>query len=264
MNPQGQAPTTLFEFPLNERFRTYLRLESLYARWQSLLLDCAAQSHHTALLTLFELFEYAFRYDVKGDLLTDLNRCKQTLERFRDSPGLSEEKLKQSLFRIEDAQRQVEKSPKFGSNLSDNEWLFNVKTRMVLAGGVCSFDVPFYYQWLQYTPDSRVQDLESWITPMLPMFDALKLLMMMARETCKQMQCVSTDKAYQQPLNGQKFDLMQVQYSSLSAYIPDISANKHVIWLRFALPTYRGQPSRPNADLGVNEIPFDLKLCGLF
>lgn len=257
------SPRILFEFPLNERFRTYLRLESLYARWLYLVQQDSEHAHHSAVMTLFEIHEFAFRYDLKGDLLMEINRYKQSLSHLRHLPNLSEQKLTQTLLRLTDAQKQIEISPKFGSTLSDNDWLLNVKTRILVVGGVCSFDAAFYYQWLNQPVLVRRIDLESWLMPMMPLFDALQLLLLIVRDARKHKTCITIDKAYQQPLNGTRFDLMQVEIPANTPYIPDISANKHVIWLRFSLPVFRCQPQHLYIDPAKPEIPFELNLCGM-
>lgn len=264
MNSMQSVPHTLFEFPLNERFRTYLRLEALYLRWQYMLSQSAEHDHHSALMTLFEINEFAFRYDLKGDLLLEIGRYKQSLTRLRHLPGLSEEKLKQVLLSLADAQKQIEKSPKFGSTLSDNDWLLNVKNRIVVPSGICSFDGVFYYQWLKQPYDVRREDLKIWFLPLMPLFEALDLLLMMVRDARKQQDCLTTDKAYQQPLNGIRFDMLQVYLPKESLYAPDVSANKHVIWLRFTKPSFRSQPRRLHFDVAQSEIKFNLNLCGLY
>ncbi|TDR28808.1 cell division protein ZapD [Hydromonas duriensis] len=254
---------TLFEFPLNERFRTYLRMEALYRRWQYFLQKDDAQDHHSALLVLFEIHEFAFRYDLKGDLLLDINRYKSALNLLRHRPNLSEEKLTQTLMYLNDAQKQIEQSSKFGSTLSENDWLLNVKTRIVVAGGICSFDVAFYYQWLQQPAHVRRMDLEMWMMNLMPMFEGLKLILLIVREAKKHKTCVTQDKAYQQPLNGSRFEMLQIELSDRSPYLPDISANKHVIWLRFAFPNFRSQPLHLRQEIDHAEITFELNLCGM-
>lgn len=260
--PQRSAHT-LFEFPLNERFRTYLRLEALYRRWQHFLIQDSEQDHHSAMLILFEIHDFAFRYDIKGDLLLDLNRYKQALNHLRHLPELSEQKLTQTLMYLADAQKQVEQSAKFGSTLPDNDWLLNVKTRIVVPGGICSFDVAFYYQWLQQPANVRRVDLEAWLMPLMPMFEALKFILLIVRDARKHKSCVTQDKAYQQPLNGVRFDMLQIELADSSPYLPDISANKHVIWLRFSLPSFRSQPQHLRVDPSQPEIDFELNLCGM-
>lgn len=254
---------TLYEFPLNERFRTYLRLEALYARWVFLLAQKSEHDHHSALMTLFETYEFAFRYDLKGDILTEINRYKQALGRLRHLPELSEEKLTETLLLLTDAQKQIEQSPKFGSTLSDNDWLLNVKTRIVVPSGVCAADLAFYYQWLQQPDDSRRVDLISWMMPLMPLFEALRLLLMIVRDASKLKMCVTSDKTYQQPLNGTRFDMMRIKVPVDTFLIPDISANKHVIWLRFSAPAFRSKPRYLLAERTQSEVEFELRLCGM-
>ena len=67
----------LYEYPFNERIRTYLRLERLAERLGQLLLRPSALDHHFALHTLFELLEIGARSDLKSEILKDRERLKQ-------------------------------------------------------------------------------------------------------------------------------------------------------------------------------------------
>ena len=57
-----------YEYPLNERIRTLMRLEDLYQRAQYFAAQSNAQDHHAALLALFEITDVAARADLKADL----------------------------------------------------------------------------------------------------------------------------------------------------------------------------------------------------
>ena len=66
-----------YEHPLNERIRTLMRLEDLFARARFFAAQEAAPDHHAALLSLFEITDVAARADLKTDLLQELERQKQ-------------------------------------------------------------------------------------------------------------------------------------------------------------------------------------------
>ena len=68
-----------YEYPLNERIRTLLRLEDLFERSRHFIALVDPHDHHMALLTLFEILEVASRADLKSDLLQELERQKQVL-----------------------------------------------------------------------------------------------------------------------------------------------------------------------------------------
>lgn len=252
-----------FEFPLNERFRTFLRIEKLLHRWQHYVQSNAKEDHHTAILTLLDIYDFSFRNDVKGDLLSELARYKHALSQYFSSPDVSEEKLNQTILRLVDAYKQIEQSPKFGGNLNDNEWLINIKSRLVVTSSVCSFDMGFYYQWLHGSEQCRLNDLQEWIQPFAPMFDAINLLLQLSRNLVLAKDCVTQSYAYQQPLSGRKFDIMRVEFDQNSSYLPDFSANKHVIWLRFAAPTVSVRAAVKTAHHAPqDELSFRLGLCG--
>jgi cell division protein ZapD len=251
----------IFEFPLNERFRTFLRIENLYQRWHHYMHSDHKEDHHTALLTLLDLYDFTFRNDIKGDLLSELNRYKQSLSQYYGSPEISEEKLTQTILQMVDAQKQIEQSPKFGSNLVENEWLLNVKSRLVVPSGVCSFDMGFYYQWLQDEPAQRRADMERWEMPFAPLFDAVVFLLSIARNMAFNKECVTLNKVFQQPLFGRKFDILQIEIENAKNCLPDISANKHVIWLRFTPPALQARP-KAGLERVPEEIHFNLGLCG--
>ncbi|MFB0948961.1 MAG: hypothetical protein QMB48_02945, partial [Burkholderiaceae bacterium] len=71
-------------------------------------------------------------------------------------------------------------------------------------------------------------------------------------------------RQYQQPLSGRKFDIMRVEFANTSNYLPDFSANKHVIWLRFAAPVVSVRSSAKTMQRTMQEeVAFRLGLCGV-
>ena len=63
-----------YEHPLNERVRTLMRLEDLFARAIFFATREDAPDHHAALLSLFEITDVAARADLKADLVQELER----------------------------------------------------------------------------------------------------------------------------------------------------------------------------------------------
>ena len=88
-----------YEHPLNERVRTLMRLEDLFARVGYFAAQDAAQDHHAALLALFEITDVAARADLKTDLLQELERQKQMLGPLRQNPQIDQRALDELLAR---------------------------------------------------------------------------------------------------------------------------------------------------------------------
>ena len=80
----------LYEYPFNERLRTYLRLERLFRRLFELVSRESSIDHHFALATMFEIMDVASRADLKSDLLRDLDRNKSMFENLRDNPAIAQ------------------------------------------------------------------------------------------------------------------------------------------------------------------------------
>jgi cell division protein ZapD len=92
-----------YEYPLNERIRTLLRLEDLFDKTAHFIGSDGAQEHHVALVTLFEILDVASRADLKFDLVQELERQRQILLSFRNNPDISEQALSGALYEIEQA-----------------------------------------------------------------------------------------------------------------------------------------------------------------
>ena len=128
----------VFEHPLNERVRTYLRLEYLFRRFEWLLQHEHPIEHHFCFSTIFEIAEVATRADLKSDLLKDLERHKQQFASYRGNPAVAEAVLNEWLGNIESCFEGIHSNAaRFGNFINDNEWLSNLRNRMSIPGGTC-------------------------------------------------------------------------------------------------------------------------------
>lgn len=82
-----------YEYPLNERVRTLLRLEDLFDRLDWHVEGEHPYNHHAALVTLFEIADVAARGDLKTDLLQELERQRSTLSVLRGNPDVEQGRL---------------------------------------------------------------------------------------------------------------------------------------------------------------------------
>ena len=101
----------LYEYPFNERLRTYLRLEYLYRRLGELLTQEHPVDHHYSMVSIFEIMEVANRSDLKTDVLKDLERHKSLLEALRDNPDISQHMLHQVARQVEQSFTAINEQP---------------------------------------------------------------------------------------------------------------------------------------------------------
>ena len=260
--PRGNPGAALitYEYPLNERIRTLLRLEDLFERSRHFIARTDALDHHVALLTLFEILEVASRADLKSDLLQELERQKQVLLSFRDNPEISEDALAGVLRDIEQASGALfAMTGKIGQYLRENDWLMSIKQRTGIPGGVCEFDLPSYHYWLHRPSDERTGELAGWVSPLYPLRDGTAIILRILRESGKAQTYTAGSGHYQQMLGGKTAQMLRVRLEADAPCVPEISANKYVLNIRFL--AQNSEDSRPRtADW---DVPFELTFCNL-
>ena len=247
-----------YDFPLNERIRTLLRMESLYERVQFFSGMDQRLDHHAALLSLFEILDVAGRADLKSELMQELERQKQTLSALRSNPQISEQALSGILSEIDKAVADLfQSSGKTGQGLRENEWLMGIKQRAAIPGGVCEFDVPSYHYWLHQNPDVRRTDLNNWLAPFLPLRYGITIVLRILRESGRSSHQLATQGVYQQMMGGRVAQLLRLTLDDTHACVPEVSANKYALNIRF---TMTGDNQRR---LAQHDIPFELIFCNL-
>ena len=248
--------TILYEYPFSERVRTLLRLEDLYLKFRFFLEQTHSLQHHTALVTLFEMVDIAGRADLKSDLLQEMERQRQVLMGFRNNPQIEPQALDEILQSIEQAASQLNQSQgKTGQYLRDNEWLMSVRSRTIIPGGACEFDLPSYHAWLQLPAEQRQLDIERWVGPMQPLFASVQIVLRLLRESGHRSNQLAQTGSYQQMLGGKQYQMMQVRVAD-PHFIPEMSANKYMLWVRFTTQDGDLKP-RP----AEQDVPFELTLC---
>jgi cell division protein ZapD len=246
-----------YEFPLNERVRTMLRLEDLFSRLDQLVEDDDHCSHHMALGVIFEILEVTSRGELKSDLLQELERQKRILAALRNNPDISEDALDNMLSSIDSVSAKLlALSGKIGQHIRENEWLMLIKQRAVIPGGMCEFDLPSYHYWQHQESVVRQKHMQEWVAPLRPIYEALKILLKLLRENCKTHQFTAHQGSFQQMQGGRLAQMLRVTLDKDLPCIPEISANKYALNIRFVAADYGAKTTLYNHD-----VEFKLIFC---
>ncbi len=225
----------LYEYPFNERIRTYLRLEHLCRRLEVLASRDAALDHHYALATIFEVMDVGARADLKSDVLKDLEKQKQILNAYRGNPAISERVLDDVVAQLDQHFSQLNNLPgKVGQALTENDWLMSIRSRVGIPGGTCEFDLPAYFAWQNETSEKRRADLERWTSKLAPLANALQMLLKLLRDSGAPQKVIANAGQFQQNLpQGRTFQLLRLSVDPTSSLIPEISGNRLLVSIRF-------------------------------
>jgi cell division protein ZapD len=256
---EAVSSVIIYEYPLTERIRTLLRLEDLFERIHHFDSKSEPLEHHVALLTLFEILEVAGRADLKSDLLQELERQKQVLLSFKGNPDVAQEALSAVVTEIESALGALfGMTGKIGQYLRENEWLMSIKQRTSIPGGACEFDLPSYHYWLNKDYESRKADLDSWISPLYPLRDGTAIVLKLLREGGKPARHIAPLGTFSQMLGGRTSQMIRIRLSKSANLVPEISANKYALNVRFTCFS-----TEPRPKVSESDVEFELTFCNL-
>jgi cell division protein ZapD len=248
----------LYEYPFNERIRTYLRLEHLFRRLGELVPADSALSHHYALVTIFEIMDVAARADLKADVLRDLEKHKSVFNSYRGNPAIAEAVLDKVVAQLERNYATLHAiSGKAGQALTENEWLMSIRSRAGIPGGTCEFDLPAYHAWQHRTSASRRADLERWSATLAPLAEAIYLLLKLLRDADVPYKVMAAGGQFQQNLpQGRSFQLLRLRIDPRLGLIPEISGNRLMVSVRLMR-----HESDDRLHASTDDTPFELTLC---
>jgi cell division protein ZapD len=248
----------LYEYPFNERIRTYLRLEHMFQRLATFMARTDPLDHHFALTTIFEIMDVGARADLKSDVLKDLEKQKQVLNGFRGNPAIAQKVLDRIIGQLDhcyDALNNL--SGKAGQVLTENDWLMSIRSRVGIPGGTCEFDLPAYFAWQHHPAERRQNDLHQWAECLAPLAESINLLLKMLRDSGSPQKMIAVGGQFQQNLpQGRTFQLLRLALPREMQLIPEISGNRLLVSIRMM---------RQEADNRLHpsgqDCAFDLTLC---
>ncbi len=248
----------LYEYPFNERIRTYLRLEHLFLRLAEFISREQALDHHFALASIFEIMDVAARADLKSDVLKDLDRQRHVLYAYRNNPAIAQEVLEQVLKQLDQCFETLSSLPgKAGQALTENDWLMSIRSRIGIPGGTCEFDLPAYYAWQHKTILQRRDDLVRWADTLTPLAESVHLLLKLLRDSGVPQKVMASAGQFQQNLpQGRTFQLLRLALDSSLDLIPEISGNRLLVSIRL-MQMQADERLHPSAA----DATFELTLC---
>jgi cell division protein ZapD len=230
----GNISVILYEYPFNERIRTYLRLEHLFLRLAELMSRDTPLDHHFALTTIFEVMDVGARADLKSDVLKDLEKQKQALGAFRGNPAIAETLLDKIVCQLEKCFTGLNSQPgKTGQSLTENDWLMSIRSRVGIPGGTCEFDLPAYFAWQHRSPQARQLDLQRWASTLAPLAESIHLLLKLLRDSGSPQKVIAVAGQFQQNLpQGRTFQLLRLALDPALGMVPEISGNRLMVSIR--------------------------------
>ena len=247
----------IYELPLNERLRTFMRIEFLYLRLNNFSNSKDHWQIRTTIHTLLEIYTILARTDVRREVLADLDRYIIQMQRFQSMPDADNEMVTNLL---EDLNAIKEKMIQLGTGylnpLRDDDYISALLHRHTLPGGKAEFDMPRYKFWLEADSKTVNDDLNEWINVIKPICAGIERLMWIIRESSDPIGTVASSGQYNHQIGKTaQISLIRVFLDNSNVY-PEISGGRHMIAIRFLERNGEGQFKQTEEN-----IDFKLSLC---
>ncbi|WJY15701.1 cell division protein ZapD [Pectobacteriaceae bacterium CE90] len=225
------SSTILFEYPLNEKMRTWLRIEFLLQQ----MCDNHALNDIGTALTFFraiaDMLDILERGDPRPELLKELERQQNKLLQWSEVPGVDMERINTLRRNLKQQSTNLVSAPRMGQGLREDRLISMVRQRLSIPGGCCSFDLPTLHIWLHQLQEQKTSQISDWMSSLSPLKHSLDMILELIRYSGIFRPQTSLNGFYQG--NAADTDLLRLRIELESQIYPQISGHKTRYAIRF-------------------------------
>lgn len=228
LHVQTDSEQLLFEYPIKEQVRGFLRLESLFQLFERNRLSTHHDNHFHALKLLFEILEILERGDTKAELIKELARLVEIFSNLAQNPGVDQSKLENFLKQVKQLHSWVvDYDGKFGDKLRKEPFIESVKHRTSIPGGSTHFDCPDLYLFLHKPFKQRQQALTQWIENIKGVKTSIEVILRIMRESGQWQSQSAPLGSFMLDTSENPIQLLRVKLPQSLQVFPEFSCGKH-------------------------------------
>lgn len=220
-----------FEYPLNEKIRSYLRFEFLFLQIMRAK-EFTHESDATVFFkALFELIDLSERCDIRHDLIKDLRLLSEQFKLWLKHEEADQQAVSELLSEIDMLIIAVLAMPKQLRYFKSNRFLTSLKQRFCIPSGSCNFDLPQYHFWLAEGKIKQSKDADSWLIPFEALQKSVLLFLKLKRSQGTPSKQIAVNGFYQGEVENSCF--VSIELDTSCAVYPIISGHKNRYSIRF-------------------------------
>lgn len=243
---------TIYEFPLNERIRVFMRLEQLFKQLSHFMAGNSVFDRRAAISALLDILMIFSRSDLKSELIKELDRHTKVLNQIAHSQGVDSHKLQEILEELNQASRNLYAiNGKIGIKVMESDLFQSISQRNSIPGGSCSFDLPAFHFWLEQDQEQQQFDLDRWTQPFADIRIAIDLILGFIRDSSTASQEIAEAGFFQLALDkNHPAQLLRVGIDRSIPCFAEISGGKHRFSIRFMRPSSdENRPTQTSEDI---------------
>ncbi len=251
----------VYEQPLNEKVRSFLRLEKLFQQYAFHLKHASDWNNRAAIDCILEILAYTSRSDIKLEILKELERQHTRLERLAKRPQIDQAQLKSVLKNINKRMGELQAiNGQVGQATKNVELLSAIAQKSSVPGSICDFDLPALKHWLTLPRETRTKHIEKWFQPFGHLDRSIQMILDVLRHSTEGTNETAEHGFFQQSLDtSQAVQLLRISIPADSQCYPEISAGKH----RFSVRFMKNEDPAQRPEQCKEDVRFHLKMCAI-
>ena len=257
--PIESGRTVVFEQPLNERMRTFLRLDFLYNQALHHNESGSPWGSRAAVESLIDILAIITRSDLRSDALKEIERQLVLLGEYQAKPGVDPKRVESFINNLSRLRADLMNAGiACQQPLRDSEFLNAIKHRSSIPGGTCEFDLPDYLYWLSEPEEARMRAFGQWMGLLRPLCDAVAELLWLTRQFGRtRKECAQSGSFTITFDRDNPLQLLRITLPAEAGLFPEISGSHHRCSVRFL--HWKGVSER--AAQAGEDVPFLLTTC---
>jgi cell division protein ZapD len=249
----------VFEHPMNESMRVFLRIESLLHEFYQQLKNKSAINALTSLLKTINVLD---RPDLKTKVNQRFNQHASSLSQLKPFDQVDPVKLTQILNNIDALKNTFNTENHFSiSQLKRVEFLNHLRLQLSYPGGI-AINASYSLQvWLHQPIEKQFSDLNQWASNLTPIRDCIHFILRLTRASTQKQQCLAHQGSFLKNLNPNlPLGLIQVIIDNQYQSYPKFVADKHRLHIHFIKACFN---QKEHKKTNTNDIHFHLHCCQL-
>lgn len=178
---KDRKSATIYEIPLSNRMRHFLRYEYLVDQIEIRLASPHDYVAIDILRLLHNLIEINTNNDMRSEIMQHLNWQYQQLRQLEDQPQVDTTHLRKKMEEKRQVLTEVEKLSIPITMYHNHYLLSTTKSRLNITGGLANFHLPMFATWATLPREYQQADLNKWYAPFKALYKGIQNILSMTR-----------------------------------------------------------------------------------
>lgn len=225
----------VYEYPLNERIRAFLRLEYLLDQANHFSQNKTAWDSKNYCFTVIEIIDMLNRNELRKEIIKEFEKQIKFCNSLKNTKVVDLNTLNNTIakltLQLNEANLNIWTLTK---KLNEDELLQIIRKRSAISSTACCFDSANLFYWLNQKAEIRQIKIDKWQNELSVVNNSIRLLLSLIRDSGLFENKKAAGGFYQQVLNSsQPCQMIRIFLPQEPSSFPEICGNKHQINIRF-------------------------------